>query len=95
MPRNILLKDELDKNYFLTDQEIKFKEQLLKEKNYWLFPTWRADGIELFKDVKELSELKKLDDFLDQTNLSIKKHMNLKKIIIGITIKKLKKQLNI
>jgi len=84
LPRNILLKkDELDKNYFLTDQEIKFKDQLSKERKKIIgyFPTWRVDGIELFKDVKELSELKKLDDFLDQINslLLIKKHMNSEK----------------
>ena len=84
LPRNILLKkDEMDRNYFLTDQELEFKDQLSKERKITIgyFPTWRADGIELFKDVKELSILKKLDDFLDKMNslLLIKKHMNSEK----------------
>ncbi len=86
LPRNILL-DSIENNdlddYYRTDNEIKFLKEIKKKKTKILgyFPTWRQDGIELFRDIKNFDQLKELNEILKKNNLSIlvKKHMNSEK----------------
>tara|TARA_B110000503_G_scaffold2174_1_gene2886 strand:+ start:1039 stop:2229 length:1191 start_codon:yes stop_codon:yes gene_type:complete len=81
LPRNIIFqKDNLLKSKIRTDSEIKFINDLKKEKKtiFGYFPTWRSDGMELFIDVKNLDDLKKTNEILKKNNsvILIKKHMN-------------------
>ena len=81
LPRNFIL--ENDTINFHTDNEKKLinKIDLSKKKIYGYFPTWREDGIEIFRDVKNLKKLDELDKILIKTNsiILLKKHMNSEK----------------
>ena len=81
LPRNFIL--ENDTINFHTDNEKKLinKIDLSKKKIYGYFPTWREDGIEIFRDVKNLKKLDELDKILKKTNsiILLKKHMNSEK----------------
>ena len=82
LPRNLIfsIKDLQKKDYYRTTNEIKFLEELKKEKKHILgyFPTWRRDGLELFRDIKNMTELDKLDKVLRENNsiIIVKQHMN-------------------
>ncbi len=86
LPRNLILsnKDLQKKDYYRTTNEIKFLEELKKEKKNVLgyFPTWRSDGLELFRDIKNMTELDKLDKVLKKNNsiIIVKQHMNSEKM---------------
>jgi len=81
LPRNIILERNL--NFFNTNNEkLTIKNiRLSKKKIYGYFPTWREDGVEIFRDVKNLDKFEKLDKVLKKTNsmILIKKHMNSEK----------------
>lgn len=81
LPRNIHL--ERKKLTFLTknENEIINKINFSKKKIYGYFPTWREDGLEIFRDIKNLEKLNELDDALKSTNsiILLKKHMNSEK----------------
>lgn len=84
LPRNILLnRNELNVENYITDQEKNFKKKITEENKTIIgyFPTWRHDGMELFRDIKNLNDLNKLDEYLLKNNsiLLIKKHMNSEK----------------
>ena len=81
LPRTIIFDKRFsNENMFRTDQEIKFREKILKKKKivYGYFPTWRQDGLELFRDVNDLNKLEEINNLLGETNalMIIKKHMN-------------------
>jgi CDP-glycerol glycerophosphotransferase len=81
LPRNIIFDKKLkNSNIFRTDGEIIFREKILKSKKkiFGYFPTWRPDGLELFRDVKDLTKLDEINIILKKTNslMIIKKHMN-------------------
>ncbi len=82
IPRNLIFKetDSKNMNSYRTDDEIDFIKKIKIEKKniFGYFPTWRLDGIELFRDINKPEDLKKIDDVLDNTNslLLIKRHMN-------------------
>ena len=48
------------------------------KKIFGYFPTWRQDGLELFRDIAELKKLEELNKALKKTNsiMIVKKHMN-------------------
>ena len=78
LPRNLILRK---KNYnLLTPNEYKLIEKInfSKKKIYGYIPTWRQDGLEIFRDLKNLKKFKDLDDSLNKTGSAIllKKHMN-------------------
>ena len=86
LPRNILLnshKKNDNEDYYRTDNENKFLEEIKKKnrKIIGYFPTWREDGLELFRDIKNFNQLKEFNEILKKNNLSIliKKHMNSEK----------------
>ena len=78
LPRNLILKKKnhnlLTPNEFRLINEINFS----KKKIYGYIPTWRQDGLEIFRDLKNLEKFKDLDDSLNKTGSAIllKKHMN-------------------
>ena len=81
LPRNIIFDKTLkNPNLFRTDEEIKFRKKIIndKKKIFGYFPTWRQDGLELFRDIAELKKLEELNKALKKTNsiMIIKKHMN-------------------
>ena len=82
IPRNLIFSKNYYKNIddFRTNDEISFINKIKNEKKnvFGYFPTWRPDGLELFRDIKQPDDLKKIDDILDKTNslLLIKRHMN-------------------
>lgn len=82
LPRNIHL--ENNKKTFLTknENEIVKKIEFSQKKIYGYFPTWREDGLEIFRDVKNLEKLDDLDVALKNANsiIILKKHMNSEKI---------------
>ena len=65
---------------FRTDNEIKYRKILQDRKKniFGYFPTWRSDGLELFRDIEDLNNLEKINKSLEKTNslMLIKKHMN-------------------
>ena len=78
LPRNLILKKKnhnlLTPNEFRLINEINFS----KKKIYGYIPTWRQDGLEIFRDLKNLKKFKDLDDSLNKTGsvILLKKHMN-------------------
>jgi CDP-glycerol glycerophosphotransferase (TagB/SpsB family) len=82
LPRNLILDKYSKENqdYFRTTEEIEFLDSIKKEKKniFGYFPTWREDGLELFRDLKNLDQLKITDKILGETNslILIKQHMN-------------------
>ena len=82
IPRNLIFSKNHYKNMndFRTSDEISFINKIKNEKKkiFGYFPTWRPDGLELFRDINQPDDLKKIDDTLDKTNslLLIKRHMN-------------------
>ena len=82
LPRNLIFKETLLKNmdYFRTKDEINYIKLIKSEKKniFGYFPTWRPDGLELFRDVKSLDQLKNIDKVLESSNslILIKRHMN-------------------
>ena len=82
LPRNLIFKETLLKNmdYFRTKDELDYIKLINKEKKniFGYFPTWRPDGLELFRDINSLDQLKKIDETLENSNslLLIKRHMN-------------------
>ena len=84
LPRNISLNSEkFNPDDYRTDDEIEFVREITKNNNKILgyFPTWREDGIELFRDIKSLKELDQLNEVLKINGffILIKKHMNSEK----------------
>ena len=86
LPRNILLnssENNDDEDYYRTDDENKFLKEIKKKnrKIIGYFPTWREDGLELFRDIKNFDQLEEFNEILKKNNLSIliKKHMNSEK----------------
>ncbi len=81
LPRNIHL--EQKKETFLTADENKIIKEIIfsKKKIYGYFPTWREDGLEIFRDIKNFEKLNDLNDVLKKSNsiILIKKHMNSEK----------------
>lgn len=81
LPRNIHL--EKNSETFLTNNEEKIIKEIVwsKKKIYGYFPTWREDGLEIFRDIKNLDKLQNLNDALKKTNsiMLLKKHMNSEK----------------
>ena len=81
-PRNIFMyENNLKKlNYFKTFKEKKISTYLIKSKKKIIgyFPTWRLNGIEIFPQQINNSNLKELSKFLQKKNLLmvIKKHPN-------------------
>lgn len=78
LPRNLILKK---KNHnLLTPNECRLINEInfSKKKIYGYIPTWRQDGLEIFRDLKNLKKFKYLDDSLNKTGSAIllKKHMN-------------------
>lgn len=82
IPRNLIFKENASNNMniFRTHEEIDFnrKIKIEKKKIFGYFPTWRSDGLELFRDIHNPKDLKKIDNVLDSTNslLLVKRHMN-------------------
>jgi len=82
LPRNLIFKENNnnDLNYLRTDEEITFVNSIInKKKNiYGYFPTWRVDGLEMFRDISDFNQLKRTDKILEETNslILIKRHMN-------------------
>ena len=81
LPRNIIFDKKLkNPNLFRTDMEIEFRKKIKKSKKkvFGYFPTWRQDGLELFRDITEFKKLDDLNEALKKTNsiMIIKKHMN-------------------
>jgi len=82
LPRNLIFKETTfeNLNYFRTENEINFIKSLKNEKKniFGYFPTWRSDGLELFRDLNSLTQLKNTDKILEDSNslLLIKRHMN-------------------
>ena len=67
LPRNIIFDKTLkNPNLFRTDEEIKFRKKIIndKKKIFGYFPTWRQDGLELFRDIAELKKLEELNKAL-------------------------------
>lgn len=81
LPRNIILENEDD--FYHTQNELSLIQRINKSKKkiYGYFPTWRQDGLEIFRDVKDLSQLDKLNLILEKNNalILLKKHMNSEK----------------
>ena len=81
LPRNIIFSNkEINQDMFRTDDEIKYRKILKERKKniFGYFPTWRSDGLELFRDIEDLNNLEKINKSLEKTNslMLIKKHMN-------------------
>ena len=82
LPRNIIFssKNKIKNNLYRTDDEIKLINKIKSENKtiFGYFPTWRKDGIELFRDVKNLEKLKHIDEVLNKNNslILLKQHMN-------------------
>jgi len=82
LPRNLIFSETNLKNmnYFRTKKEINFIKLIKEEKKniFGYFPTWRSDGLELFRDLKNFKQLKDIDKILENSNslLLIKRHMN-------------------
>lgn len=82
LPRNLIFKESVinGMNYLRTESEINFIQSIKKEKKniFGYFPTWRSDGLELFRDLKNFEQLKNIDKILENSNslLLIKRHMN-------------------
>ena len=84
LPRNISLNSkEPEANHYRTKNEIEFLDNIKKEnkKIIGYFPTWREDGLELFRDIKNFGQLKEFNEILVKKNyiILIKKHMNSEK----------------
>ena len=93
LPRNIHL--DKNKKTFLTKNEYNLLRKIKssKKKIYGYFPTWREDGLEIFRDIKNLEKLDDLDLALKRSNsiILLKKHRILKKkMVIEDIILKLK-----
>ena len=82
LPRNLIFNETALKNmdYLRTEEEINFIKLIKKQKKniFGYFPTWRSDGLELFRDLKNFQELNNIDKILENSNslLLIKRHMN-------------------
>lgn len=78
-PRNIVLKKQ-HKNidFYSTAIEKLFITQIKKKNVLGYFPTWRRDGIELFKNENNYRQLFNLNNTLERNNaiLLYKRHMN-------------------
>ncbi len=84
LPRNISLNSkEPEANHYRTKNEIEFLDNIKKEnkKIIGYFPTWREDGLELFRDIKSFDQLNEFNEILVKKNyiILIKKHMNSEK----------------
>ncbi len=81
LPRNSVLENNTINFHTDNERELINKIDLSKKKIYGYFPTWREDGIEIFRDVKNLEKLDELDEILKKTNsiILLKKHMNSEK----------------
>ena len=81
LPRNMHLEE--NKETFLTADEDKIVKKIIfsKKKVYGYFPTWREDGLEIFRDIKNFERLNDLNDTLKKANsiILLKKHMNSEK----------------
>jgi CDP-glycerol glycerophosphotransferase (TagB/SpsB family) len=81
LPRNMHLEE--NKETFLTADEDKIVKKIIfsKKKIYGYFPTWREDGLEIFRDIKNFERLNDLNDTLKKANsiILLKKHMNSEK----------------
>jgi CDP-glycerol glycerophosphotransferase len=82
LPRNLIFRETSlnNMNYFRTKNEINFIKSIKKQKKniFGYFPTWRSDGLELFRDLINFEQLKNIDKTLENSNslLLIKRHMN-------------------
>ena len=64
LPRNIIFNSEkINSIYYKTDEENKFIDDLKNQKKnvFGYFPTWRVDGIELFRDAGNQDNLSELN----------------------------------
>lgn len=81
LPRNIHLEKNCE--IFLTNNEEKIIKKIIssKKKIYGYFPTWREDGLEIFRDIRNLDKLQNLNVALKNSNsiMLLKKHMNSEK----------------
>lgn len=78
-PRNVVLKKQFKNiNFYSTTMEKIFISQIKKKNVLGYFPTWRRDGIELFKNVNNSRQLINLNNILEKNNaiLLFKRHMN-------------------
>lgn len=78
LPRNIHLKK--GKKTFLTYKEDNIVKKIKQsnKKIFGYFPTWRDDGLEIFRDVENFKKLDELNEILIKSNsvILLKKHMN-------------------
>ncbi len=81
LPRNLHLEKNKKILLMKNEKEIIKKIEYSKKKVYGYFPTWRNDGIEIFRDVKNFDKLIELNESLKKTNsiILLKKHMNSEK----------------
>jgi len=81
LPRNLVLENKL--NYFHSDSEKSLIKRIetSEKKIFGYFPTWREDGLEIFRDIKSNEELENLNSTLKKNKslLLLKKHMNSEK----------------
>lgn len=81
LPRNIIFEKKFQNlDIFRTEAEINFRDKILKKRKqiFGYFPTWRLDGLELFRDVNDFTKLEEINFVLKKTNslMIVKKHMN-------------------
>ena len=81
LPRNLILEKKY--NNFETSIEENLINNLKKTNKlvFGYFPTWRQDGLEIFRDVQDFQKLDALDETLKKQNsiVLLKKHMNSEK----------------
>ena len=81
LPRNLILEKKY--NNFETSIEKNLINNLKKNNKivFGYFPTWRQDGLEIFRDVQDFQKLDSLDETLKKQNsiVLLKKHMNSEK----------------
>ena len=80
LPRNLIFEKELN-NFYIDAEKLLIKRIEDSKKIFGYFPTWREDGLEIFRDVKNNDELEELNLTLKKNNslLLLKKHMNSEK----------------
>jgi len=81
LPRNLIFEKGLNNFYIDAEKSLIKKIEDSKKKIFGYFPTWREDGLEIFRDVKNNDELEELNLTLKKNNslLLLKKHMNSEK----------------
>ena len=81
LPRNLILENKLSCIHSESEKDLINKIETSKKKVFGYFPTWREDGVEIFRDLKSNEQLEKLNFILKKNKslLILKKHMNSEK----------------